>query len=277
MSLLPLATESRRASCFSNLGQQTESSFRLRWDGLLWCAIVLAFFAGRPPVRAEDGNKQVKDALPVETVVQQMVLHNQQRAEEIGSYTSRRHYHIEYKGFPHSAEADLIVDATCDGPSGRHFEVVSESGSGLLVHHVLMKLLETEAQGASHHTSNDLTPANYNFALIRSEIDDGRRMYVLQVEPKISRSLLYRGAIWVDAQDFAVARIEAQPAKNPSFWIHDTRIHHVYEKTGEFWLPELNKTESKVRLGGEAILTINYGDYRFLRAGADQPSVSGAQ
>jgi len=277
MSLLPLVIRWAQMDTVPNLRQGAESDLRLRWGSLLWCLIGLALFAGRPLILAENGNQGVKDAPLVQTIVQQMVLHNQQRAEEIGTYTSIRHYHIEYKGFPHSAEADLVVDATCDGPSGRHFEVISESGSGLLVHHMLLKLLKAEAQGASNHTSNDLTPANYNFALVRSEIDDGRRVYVLHVWPKVRRSLLYRGVIWVDAKDFAVTRIEAQPAQSLSFWIRDTTIHHVYVKNGQFWLPVSDRSESRVRLGGKAILTINYGDYRFLRADAEQARVNGAQ
>ena len=45
---------------------------------------------------------------------------------------------------------------------------------------------------------------------------------------------------WVDAADFAISQIEAEPAKNPSFWIKKTEIHHRYGKLGEFWLPLRN-------------------------------------
>jgi len=69
--------------------------------------------------------------------------------------------------------------------------------------------------------------------------------------------------IWIDAGDYAVVRVEAQPAENPSFWIKNTDIHHVYAKSGEFWLPQTNTSESKVRLGGTAVLTIDYGTYQF--------------
>ncbi len=33
-------------------------------------------------------------------------------------------------------------------------------------------------------------------------------------------------------------------------------------RQGDFWLPERNQSESKVRIGGNAILTIEYGTYR---------------
>lgn len=213
----------------------------------------------------------------VSGIVEQLVAHNQQRERELGAYTSRRHYHVSYLGFPHGAEADMVVNVTCNGPSSKSFEVVSQSGSHLLLDHVLKKLLKTE-QDASHDRSDSaLTPANYTFTLLRTEMDGKRPTYVLSVEPKQRRSLLYRGTIWVDAQDFAVVRIEAEPAKNPSFWIRNTQIHHVYEKAGEFWLPQSNHSETTVRLGGKAILTIDYSDYHFLRSEPLQTAAIGSQ
>jgi hypothetical protein len=41
-----------------------------------------------------------------------------------------------------------------------------------------------------------------------------------------------------------------------------TKIHHVNAKTGEFWLPEHNESDTDVRLGGRATLTIDYGAYK---------------
>ena len=90
---------------------------------------------------------------------------------------------------------------------------------------------------------------------------DGRPLYVMQVEPLRENKFLYRGKIWIDARDFAVTRIEAEPAKNPSFWTIRSQIHHQYQKIGDFYLPALNQTVTDVRLGGKAVLTINYLDY----------------
>lgn len=199
-------------------------------------------------------------------IVRQLVEHNQDRAVHLAHYTSERHYHLEYRGLPHGAEASMDVEATCDGPSSRSFHVVSESGSHLLIDHVLKKLLDGEQEGLHDQSETALTPANYFFTLVGSATEDGRQLYVLKVEPKVPRKFLYRGTIWVDAADYAVVRIEAEPAQRLSFWIRNTEIHHVYSKTGGFWLPELDKSETKVRLGGTAILTIDYGTYQFARA-----------
>jgi hypothetical protein len=83
--------------------------------------------------------------------------------------------------------------------------------------------------------------------------------------PKTKNKFLYRGKIWVDAQDFAVVRIEGEPGKNPSMWIKKTGIAHKYVKVDGFWLPAENHTESFIRLGGKATLSIEYQDYKILK------------
>jgi hypothetical protein len=70
----------------------------------------------------------------------------------------------------------------------------------------------------------------------------------------------------VDAKDFAVVRIEGEPARNPSFWIKKTQVRHRYIKVNDFWLPAENHTESAIRLGGEANLWIEYKNYKITKA-----------
>ena len=72
--------------------------------------------------------------------------------------------------------------------------------------------------------------------------------------------------MWVDATDFAVTRIDAEPAQNPSFWTKKSEIHHEYMKVQNFWLPRRNESVSYIRLGGRATLTIEYGNYRVIDA-----------
>ncbi len=195
-------------------------------------------------------------------IVWRMVAQNQTRAQQLKYFTSRRHYHVEFHGLGKSMAAEMDAQVTYIAGSGKTFQVIDESGSHLLIKHVLRKLLETERDD-SREQKSALTPFNYNFTFDSRTNENGRPLYVFSVEPKVKNKLLYRGKIWVDAQDYAVVRVEAQPAENPSFWIRNTEIHHVYAKSGDFWLPETNRSESKVRFGGTAVLTIEYGTYRF--------------
>lgn len=198
---------------------------------------------------------------PPAQIVQHMVQQNELRAEHLKYFTSRRHYHVDFHGLGRAMTADMDVQATYNAASGKSFQIINESGSHVLINHVLKKLLETE-QDDSHQQKSALTPSNYNFVFQTETSESGRPFYVFAVEPKVKNKLLYRGKIWIDAGDYAVARVEAQPAENPSFWIKKTEIHHTYAKSGEFWLPEKNRSESQVRLGGSAVLTIDYGTYQ---------------
>ena len=200
--------------------------------------------------------------LDVGQIVQRMEDRNKERSERLRHYISVRHYHVEYHGFPVTIAASMDVEATYDAPSSKSFRVLSQMGSGLLIDRVLKKLLKSEQEAARDQSRTALTTENYTFGLVGSEVSDGRRHYILQVEPKGDRKLLYRGRIWVDGNDYAVERIEAAPAQNPSLWIRKTEIHHVYSKIGDFWLPQQNKSETKVSIGGTAVLTIEYGAYR---------------
>jgi hypothetical protein len=207
-------------------------------------------------------------------IVQRMETHNQERANLLRGYTARRHYQVEYHGFPTTLAASMDVDVAYDAPASKQFRIVSQTGSGLLIDRVLKRLLKSEQDATQDQGKSALTTANYNFVLVGNEMAEGRRLYIFQVEPRVEGKLLYRGRIWIDADDYAVERIEAEPAQSPSFWIKKTEIHHIYSKTGDFWLPASNRSVTKVRMGGTAILTIDYGTYQVEAASTHPPASS---
>lgn len=234
--------------------------------GLIALALPVAFAAAR----VHDAPAAAVPAAPldrgaahpgVETIVGDLQQHNRERAAELASYTDRRRYTVTYHGYDLVLSATMVVEATYDSPRTKQFRIVSETGSKLLVNHVLKKLLEAEQEAARDPSEAAIDPANYAFTYLGLQNVGGRACYVLRAEPKTRSRLLFRGRIWIDAKDFAVSKVVAEPARNPSFWIRDTHIHHVYEQTGSFWLPESDRSVSDMRLGGNAVLTIDYGTY----------------
>jgi hypothetical protein len=232
--------------------------------GLVLVFLFLAL-AGSLPAQKFSGSdlaKPIVGTLTASEIVGEMQVHNKLRAEDLRHYQSLRHYEVQYKGFSATINAKMEVEADYDSVSGKTFRIVSQSGSGMLVDKVLKKLLQSEKEASADQKSTALTPANYTFRLVGQEDVAGRPAYILDVSPLVDNKFLYRGKIWVDAADFAVAQIDASPAKNPSFWISSTAIHHRYIRTDGFWLPEQNRSETKVRVGGKAVLTIDYGPYQ---------------
>jgi hypothetical protein len=234
-----------------------------REAALKYCfASLLAFTLAASAGVAQQGSSPAKLTDPATEAVQRMVKQNAQRTEDLKYYTSLRHYHVEFHGLGRTIIADMHAQVVYKAGSGKTFQVIDESGSHALVNHVLLKLLDTESDD-SHQQQTALSPANYDFVFQNQATENGRPVYVFAVAPKVKNKLLYRGTVFIDANDYAVVRIEAQPAENPSFWITGTEIHAANAKIGEFWLPQSNRSESKTRFGGTAVLTIDYGTYQF--------------
>ncbi|MGB7555834.1 MAG: hypothetical protein WBM04_15790 [Candidatus Korobacteraceae bacterium] len=203
-------------------------------------------------------------------IVARLMSRNTERARELRSFQSIRQYQLNYIGFPSSLGAEMRVKVTYTAPGTREFKIESESGSKLILNQVLHRLLESEKDSNSDEAGRNamaVSTANYSFSLLGCAAADSRTLYVMRAEPLHDRKYLYRGRVWIDATDFAVTRIEAEPAKNPSFWTKRAAIHHEYEKIDGFYLPVLNQTVSDVRLGGKAVLTIRYLDYQVTAAG----------
>ncbi|HEX4488364.1 MAG TPA: hypothetical protein VH088_18950 [Terriglobales bacterium] len=199
-----------------------------------------------------------------EEVVKNLVRMNLERANNLASYEDTRDYKIRYEGFPSSRAAEMVVDVKYRAPATKVFTVRSSSGSRFLIDRVLTRLMDSEREALTPENQSKvaLNENNYSFTLIGHENTPTGSHYILSVEPKTKEKLLYRGKIWVDAADFAVTHIEAEPARNPSFWTKEIKIEHTYAKWGNFWLPKSNSSITSTRLGGHAYLTIDYRDYK---------------
>ena len=203
-------------------------------------------------------------------IVAEMQRHNDIRDEELKQYQSLRVYRVEYHGYATKISARMEVEVKYDSSSGKKFRIVSESGPRFLVDRVLKRAVESEEQASQDKRSTALTPENYRFQLVGSETLQGRPAYVLEVEPLKPSKFLYQGKIWVDEADFAVVQVKAAPSKSPSFWIDRTAIEYTNAMTGGFWLPEQIRSQTWVRIGGRATLTIDYGTYQVVPADAEQ-------
>jgi len=206
--------------------------------------------------------------LSVDQVVSNLVRKDQERAQALRHYESIRVYRLSYRGFPGDRDAEMTVAAAYDSPSTKSFKVMSQTGSKLIIDRVFKRLLESEKEAAEPdmHARTLLNRDNYDIAMIGFESSDKGSQYVLAVYPKTKSKYLYRGKVWVDGTDFAVTRIDAEPAQNPSFWTKKNEIHHEYIKVQDFWLPRRNESISYIRLGGRATLTIEYDNYRVIES-----------
>jgi hypothetical protein len=205
----------------------------------------------------------VNSPLTTAQVVENLVAMNLRRSEALHSYRGSRTYRVEYRGFPKTTKAEMVVDVIYRAPGTKEFTIRSSAGSQLIIDKVFKKLLQAEvdALSADAQRNTALSSENYDFTMAAYESTSSRSMYVLIVEPKTKSKFLFRGRVWVDGIDFAVVRVEAEPAKSPSFWTKSSQIEQLYQKVSDFWLPQRNHSVSSIRIGGHAELTINYQSY----------------
>jgi hypothetical protein len=223
---------------------------------------------------AQEGNSSA--ALTADEVMQRVVAMNEVRAKALETYSSLRSYHLECHCLSHK-KADMVVRADYYAPNKKEFTVVSESGSGTVRRRVFKKLLEAEQESMREENQKRtaITPENYTFQLTDYQKIDGNEFFVLEARPLNKNKFLFRGRIWIDAKDFAIAHVEGEPAVNPSWWTVKTDFKRSYQKIGDFWLPESNESETKVRIFGTAVLTIKYGEYQIAQAHNLNPASDG--
>jgi outer membrane lipoprotein-sorting protein len=226
-----------------------------------WFVRAFAFLIIGFPALAQQAN--VFAPLSADEVMGRVVEMNEVRAKALESYSSIRSYHLECHCLSHK-KADMVVRAEYEAPNEKVFTIVSESGSGTVRSRVFKKLLEAEQESMREENQqrSAITPQNYTFQLTDYQKIGGNEFYVLEARPLTKNKFLFRGRIWVDAKDFAIAQVEGEPAVNPSWWTLKTDFTRSYQKLGSFWLPESNESETKVRIFGSAVLTIKYGEYQ---------------
>src|SRR5262249_33106113 len=134
---------------------------------------------------------------------------------------------------------EMQVEATYFAPNEKKFKIVSENGSKLLIRRVLLKLLQSEhdAQEEQNRKALEISPANYTFTLESIQHTPSGDFYILNVQPKSKSKFVYKGKIWLDAADFALARMDGVPATNPSFWVSHVEVQYQWARIEGFWLP----------------------------------------
>ncbi|UWZ85194.1 outer membrane lipoprotein-sorting protein [Occallatibacter riparius] len=203
---------------------------------------------------------QTPEPLPTaDEVVARMMRADDERKSELTGYTALRRY--EAVNSTRHAELEVRLESAPDG--SKSFTIISETGSSAIRKHVLYKILseEREASKRESRTSTRIIPANYKFEVVGLETLDSGPAYVLSVTPKTENKYFIDGKVWVDANAYAIVRIEGRPARNPSFWVHNVHFVHTYQRVGQFWLASSTRTTSEVRIFGPSELTIDNSGY----------------
>lgn len=202
----------------------------------------------------------------LEEILEKMHAADQSRQSRFTGYTGLRNYTVTTPRVGLKANMQAEVNVLPNGV--KQFKIISISGPGPLRKLVFQRMLDTEAAASQPDAQpiNKIHPNNYDFKLIETRLENSRPIHVLSAEPKSGNPLLFRGQIWVDAQHYAILRMDGAPAKKPSMWVESTHFIHDNKAVGEQWVPHVNRSETQVRIFGKTTVVIEYNDYKLTPA-----------
>ena len=217
--------------------------------------VLLTLCMDTQPARADTS----PSLLAPEEVLTRMEVRIEQQFAALDSYRARRRYSAAHPLLGDSVY--LLVEEHYRTPGEKEFQVLDRGGPAAIQKRLFSRLMQAEIDTSPEEERRavDICRRNYQFTF--QEYDATARAYVFQVEPRTSNPYLMRGKIWVNAEDFAVQRVEGEPAKRHSFWVRRTHFVHEFGKFGDFWFPVYHHSKSKIFPFGSATLEITYYDY----------------
>jgi len=158
-------------------------------------------------------------------------------------------------------------------PNIYNFRIHKTEGSGF-GEKIVRRILQSENHLLTNPKGSDISPLNYRFRFVREEKLKGSPCYVLEINPLRKDTNLLTGLIWVDANTYLLHRIEGEPAKDPSWWVHDIHVVLDFENIDGMWLQNALSSTANVRLLGRHTLTARDAEYKLGELEADVRSKS---
>ena len=158
-------------------------------------------------------------------------------------------------------DSHVVADVTYFPPDTKQYSIRNASGSGR-GQHVVKKVLEHETQMVGQWRQSALTEENYKFTMLGEETLNGRRCFILGLEPRRDAKELLKGKAWVDAEDFRVRQVQGEPSKSPSFWIKKLNVTITFSEVQGMWLQTSIRASAEVRMFGRNTLAERDLTYR---------------
>jgi hypothetical protein len=195
---------------------------------------------------------------PTELIVAKMVEQGKWNEQAVRSFDESRLFLASNPRFKQQATRE--VRTTFRAPDSYSSIVVKDDGSRLIRERVFDPILdaEKEAQPAKAKNSYDILPENYLFRAVGMDSCGGRICYRVAISPKRKNKFLLEGFIWVDAEDFGIAKVQGTPSKKLSFWVVSALVTRTYTRVGNVWLTSRIESDSDLFIAGHSNLSIDY-------------------
>jgi len=213
-------------------------------------------------LRAGAGGAQQADQAAVLKSVDAAVSY---RFQNVLGFTAIEHYAVYRGGDETHAVAKMTVKDTYKKGAGKEYTVLSQSGSGVVVHFGLKPLLENEKtiNLPGNVEQSWFNTTNYEMKLKPGGVAkvNGRDCFVLDVRAKREAPNTIDGTLWVDAQSGMIVRLDGTATKRPSVLAGPTHMMRDYINLSGFPMASHARAESDSMLIGRIVVTIDYSDY----------------
>ena len=230
---------------------------------VLRAAMALALsFISLLPVPA--GRPRVPDTA---AVIHALDIENQSRYDHVLSFTDLEHYFVFRGDDQVHPAAEMTVRVTYRKGIGKSYQILSQSGSELVMKYGLRPLLDNERalNEPARIAQTWFTSANYEMKLKPgvTQTIDGRPCIALAITPLHKGPNMIEGTLWIDARDYTLVEVEGIASQKPSIFAGTTHMMRRYTNMQGYAMATHARAESKSLLFGRTVVTIDYSDYHF--------------
>jgi hypothetical protein len=214
----------------------------------LLCALALAGFNSRAQEPVADAQTRSDSLTHVERFL---------NATDTPLVSYRAVRHLEAAARNGSMRATLTAITSLDPEAGFQFEVVEESGSGVIRNKVLRAALEAErrARNSTDRERGALSRMNYVFGPA-AVIEPG--LVRVEIQPRRDDTLLIDGSILLTEEQADLVRIEGRLVKRPSFWTRRVEVVRHYARVDGVRVPVSMESTAEVLLVGRSTFSMRY-------------------
>jgi len=188
------------------------------------------------------------------------------RVNNVLGFTDVEHFSVYRSGDETHTVAEMTVRDTYKKGVGKAFTVLSQSGSGLILHFGLKPLINNDVtiNLPGNVEKSWFTSANYDMKLKPGGIQrlNGRDCYVLAITPRAAAPNLIIGTLWADAKDGSLVQVDGVASKSPSAFAGTTRMMRQYTNISGFAMSMHARAESTSMLFGQTVIMIDYSNYQ---------------
>jgi len=225
---------------------------------------------------AASAGAQVAAPTTLDTILTGMAQARSENQALLKPYVVTRFYVLVGKE-EDNTKSEVTAEVSFVPPNAKKYVIKQTEGSGL-GERIVRRMLDGETQIVKDYGATDFTESNYDFRLNGEKVLDGSRCYLIELSPKRQDKTLLRGNIWVDAETLRVRRMDAAPAKSPSWWLKDPHVVFTYGNVDGMWLQTASEFTTTVRIFGKHTMTshdVKYEPGERTLAGLPDPELVG--